>query len=553
MCAGGSCATGYSPTHNRTCGGTLATWPLELPWRVTTRAQLHCDAAIACHTSRDTPANAPRGTHAPPHESTRHDASVLILGAVPGTLVAMIDPGSAGPRTAYFCVFTPSSPVAVICHTSALSIAAASTLMRPFAKETLKAPCVCTSAESGGRGRRHWLGGCGGPVHPLGHANIAVPTVFAINAPAGTCRRATQHTCARTHREHRSLPQVVHNTAAVTFVNNWDMLGAHAHPIPAGALVWLHSIAAGSPTFSELCGSVPALFFSAVNRERNINRDWFLEACTVVGRYAGDCDTDVALPAYAIQAKSPAAVDRPQLLDLAARAGSTDADQCNVRAASLLLYHLSLVEIADRYEVIVGERSGGAIGYARLAPLLRHYSHECTFSVTGDHFLHVCLRMHLPSWCTMLSLGGCYADLADLLGGDVNNVVRPYVDLNVASFMQTADAASDNVVLFVVVCTLIAEIAGLSTLQVLYNRDVLFAPPGIACPFVLCDFPVAGIVTDAFGFVTKEGSMVVCNGLTTVGAISLWVETLDYGAPVVASFLDGTADASNPLRKYETV
>lgn len=329
------------------------------------------------------------------------------------------------------------------------------------------------------------------------------------------------------------------------------MLGAHAHPIPAGALVWLHSVAADSETFSELCALVPSLFFSAVNRERIINRDWFQEACTVVGRYAGDCEADAEMPAYAIQSKSPAAVDRPQLLVLAARAGYTDADHNNLRAASLLLYHLSLVEVADRYEAVVGERSGSATGYARLAPLLRRYSHECTFSVTGDHFLHVCLRMHLPSWCTMLSVGGCYADLADLLGGDVNNVVRPYVDLNVAAFMQTADAASDNVVLFVVVCTLIAEIAGLSTLQVLYNRDVLFAPPGIACPFVLCDFPVAGIVTDVYGFVAADGSMVVCNGLTTVGAISLWVENLDYGAPVVASFLDGTADASNPLRKYE--
>jgi hypothetical protein len=152
----------------------------------------------------------------------------------------------------------------------------------------------------------------------------------------------------------------------------------------------------------------------------------------------------------------------------------------------------------------------------------------------------------------MLSVGGCYADLADLLGGDVNNVVRPYVDLNVASFMQTADAASDDVVLFVIVCTLIAEIAGLRTLQVLYNRDILFAPPEVACPFVLCDFPVAGIATDVYGFVTRTGTMVVCNGLATVGAVSLWVDELGYGAPVVASFLDGTADASNPLRKYET-
>lgn len=390
-------------------------------------------------------------------------------------------------------------------------------------------------------------------MHPLGHAMIAVPSVFAMNAPAGTCRRATQHTCVLAHRAQRSLPHAVHSTADVTFVASCDMLGAHAHPIPAGALVWLHSIAPDEPLFLELQPSVPPLFFSAVNRERNLDRDWFLEACTVVGRYAGDCDADAELPAYAIQSKSPSPTDRSQLLKLVARAGDADADRCNLRAASLLLYHLTLHEIADRYtSVVVGERGGSSTGYARLAPLLRQYSHECTFSVTGDHFLHVCLRMHLPSWCTMLSVGGCYADLADLLGGDVNNVVRPYVDLNVASFMQTADAASDDVVLFVIVCTLIAEIAGLRTLQVLYNRDILFAPPEVACPFVLCDFPVAGIATDVFGFVTRTGTMVVCNGLATVGAVSLWVDELGYGAPVVASFLDGTADASNPLRKYET-
>lgn len=393
-------------------------------------------------------------------------------------------------------------------------------------------------------------------MHPLVHAMNDAPNVLVIKALAGTCFRATQHTWVVTHREQRRLPHAVHRIAAVAFVARAEMLGAHAHPIPAGALVWLNAVADGgvtSTTFMSLRDTALSSFICAVNAERNIDKIWFLEACLVVGRYATNTET-VHLPSYAVQSKSPQAANRDGIhgcVALAAEGYASGNTNNNERAASLFMYHITLAEIAQRFTVTCGVRRTADTAYALLADPLRKYAHECTFAVTGDRFMHICLRMHLPSWCTMLSTGGCYAELSDMLGASVNNVVRPYVDMNISKYVASRDAAEDDVVLFVIMCTLIAEVAGKQAIKVLYNRDVQFAPPDVACPFVLCDFPVPGIVTDAFGY-TLNGTLVVCNGLGTSGAVSLWVSMLGYSVPIVAAYVDGTADTSNPLRKYES-
>ena len=322
------------------------------------------------------------------------------------------------------------------------------------------------------------------------------------------------------------------------------MLGAHAHPIPAAALVWLYTVPETDPSFASLCRSVPAAFFAAINAEPCLDRDWFCEACTVISRFVPTLAEPHSAPAYAVQTKSPtwSPDELPRVLRLC------DANNGHPRTASLLLYYLTLGEIERTMSAVSCHWDSACDGYSRLSGILPLYANECTYSVTGDRFLHVCLRMHVPSWCTMLSTGGCYAELASLLGPSVNNVIRPFVDIDVHSELQRRDANSDDVVLFVIVCTLIAEICGDKALRLRYNRDVLFATD-VPCPFVLCDFPVAGILTDAYGF-TDGRTLVVCNGSFVSGGVSMWLSALGKRAPTISAFLNGTADATNPLCKY---
>jgi len=372
------------------------------------------------------------------------------------------------------------------------------------------------------------------------------PIILPKMAAAETCCLFEQHVCERAHRAHRSAPHATHTFAATKFVASWDMSGEHAHPIPPAAMVWLHAVDADGDAalFDRLCSAVPRLFFDAVAVTERLDPEWLSEACVVAGRFCRESGPLPALPAYAIRAKSPGPANLTTALAVAGR-------QVDARAASLFLYHLSTQRLSSTLTIVRGVPTAAHNAYSLLGGVLPRYAAECTFAVTGDRFIHLCLRMHLPSWCTMLSPGGCYRDLSSLVPATVNDLVRPYVDAQVSDLIRARDPASDDIVLFVVACTLLAEVCGSRALGVRYNRDILFAVAGHPAPFVLCDFPVAGLATDAYGFV--DGTrLVVCNGLGVGAAVSMWVAALAaHGrAPLLIDFVSGRADASNPLRKY---
>jgi len=358
-----------------------------------------------------------------------------------------------------------------------------------------------------------------------------------------------QHVWDRTHRAHRKALHATHIFASRRFVTSFDMSGEQAHPIPAAAMVWLHSVGSDDALFREMSRVVPALFFDSVLQCERLDAEWFSEACVVVGRYAtAQSDYVAEVPPYAIRVKSPTPSTSALLPSLRRASCAVD-----IRAASLLLYHLSVKRLSSTCTITRGCAAAAAASgaYSLLGPVLPKYAAECTFSVTGDRFIHLCLRMHLPSWCTMLSPGGCYRDLSTLIPTTVNDLVRPYVDVQVSELMRTRDAASDDVVLFVVIAALISELCGSAALGVRYNRDILFARAGIPVPFVLCDFPVAGLVSDAYGFVDGT-TLTVCNGLGVGNAVSLWVSALARSghASIVTAFVAGDADTTNPLCKY---
>jgi len=535
---GGICCVGMPAIPNSACarispanaGGVLCT----------IRAHAQLEAAHRCHISTSTPKNGEAGLHADPIRATSALCSVVISGCEPIGILSVV-PGTTGPTTTYVKCGVPSSDRVLIFHNSALDNGASKIFHLLLLMSILNPLCATVAVNSG----RCAHMSCGfPPMHPLVHFNIDAPNNRDMIAAAEMCCFEMQHVCLLMHRLQRSWPHATHTTAAVTFVASCDMCGKQAHPIPAAAMVWWYSVAPDSSMFGYLSANAPDMFYSAVCAAPHVDPVWLAEACVVVGRFVKSGAFPITVPPYVIRVKSPfsASADiRRALL----RAG----ESVSVRNASLFLYHLSLSQFARQVTVRVCRPTGAEQAYALLAPVLPRYANECTFAVTGDHFLHVCLRMHLPSWCTMLSPGGCYADMAALLDSSVNDIARPFVDMSVSEYIKTNEFHDDNVVLFVVACTLIAELAGSAALSVKMNRASLFVPPGVPCPTVLCDFPVDGVMVDAYGYML-DNTFYVCNGYGVDTAISMWIAALGDYAPIISSFVDGTADKSNPLHKY---
>lgn len=317
-------------------------------------------------------------------------------------------------------------------------------------------------------------------------------------------------------------------------------------PLPCKAMVWLYNVSSSTEGFYEAGKKIMSCFLDSLTRTKILTSEWVEETTLVCSRYIQLREGYVReTPVYCIRVRSP----QPILFDDIDQEILSCGQACDSRAASLLVYYVSLQAVQDKFEYELGG-SSSSVSFDVLHPVLTRYSSECTFSSTGDHFLHVCLRMHLPSWCTMMSYGGGYRELSELLGESANKIVRPYLDVKSTHFMRTLEVDTDDVIFFVVFCSLIAEACDNKDLSVKYNRDVLFSPPDLACPFVFCDFPVPGINGDAYGYVVGK-RLVICNSLGVRRATSLWIEELGESAPVVHTFLNNSgSDSTNLLNKY---
>lgn len=326
-----------------------------------------------------------------------------------------------------------------------------------------------------------------------------------------------------------------------------DTCGLHAQPtgddtvaIPPPIVAWLYSVADAAPPDAVrwVLGQLTACTVVAPR--------FVCEVCITLNRMLPASTVVHKLPAYVALERSPGlAGGLLPIVRLSARGDR--------RAASYLLYCLGLQALGGMLSFEPVEPAD-MNAYSLLLSTLVVFADECTFPLTGDWYLHVLMRMHVPSWATQLSPGGAYADLAELLGEGANNIARPYIDGQTSAMLASRDAAADDVVLFATAVTLLLEVASEKTATLLYNRDLLVkAPHARPCPFIVCDFPIPGLVTDAYGYV-QDGVLHIGNGAGVAATISAWIAACRAAnvLVVVTEFLDGVAGPTNPLTKYAT-
>jgi hypothetical protein len=252
-----------------------------------------------------------------------------------------------------------------------------------------------------------------------------------------------------------------------------------------------------------------------------------------------------SLPTFAMLTKSPAAA--PDVVPLLAHC-----HEKSTRGTSLVLYNMALLNIQAKFTIArIIDNKSRATKMSVIHAIMVVYADECTFPVLCDWYLHVILRMHLPSWAIQMETGGAYNALAQVLGTHSNKFARSYLDGQPVQFVADKSVDEDDIVMFVVMATLLAEVCGEGGLKLAYNRDVAIETFDTPRPFVFSDFPVPGLVTDAYGYVYR-GTIHVANGRGVGNAIMAWLEACKVAnvAREVTSFLDGNAPPSNTLHKY---
>lgn len=218
--------------------------------------------------------------------------------------------------------------------------------------------------------------------------------------------------------------------------------------------------------------------------------------------------------------------------------------------SSLLVHQLALRTL--RAAPIAAIRPTGAL-YAKLRAPLRHYSDECAFNLTGDHLLHSIVKLHLPAEVAHLeSFNAPYALLEKYMLRDANHMLRPYIDKPVAEHLKALDETQDNLVLFVMLTTLVAEAEQNEHLKVALNRDVC-ARLSSDCPvpFVIVDMDVCGH-TDLYGFVYK-GCLCVGNGMGVHAVVSAWIAACGKThVPNCTAVAEGSTLGTNTLSAFIT-
>lgn len=137
------------------------------------------------------------------------------------------------------------------------------------------------------------------------------------------------------------------------------------------------------------------------------------------------------------------------------------------------------------------------------------------------------------------------------MGDCANKHIRPFINTAAADQMKSRIATDDDICLFCLLVTLIAEIENKKEVQVLLNRNVVKAldPSCPPTPFVLSDLDCGHGRNDYYGYSFK-GSLVVCNGLGCAQAISQWISAckeLVYCREIA----NGNPSPGNPLYKFK--
>lgn len=513
-----------------------------------------------------------RGIHPQPYFATfarLTAATFIFLTGVCLSAGPTVLPGIAGPTsTDHFSPSAPDSRVVFTSQISATFLVTSSRLMRLPGLIVIHACDFLTRFADFARGRLQFFALCFvPPTQPLGQAMMLVPIVRTTVGPAATSVGVRQHLRRFVQRVQASRPHAVHIFASMASVRSEDWSGGHSQAmsdtddvdcIPVGAIVWINSVLSGMasvpPDFVEEC---LAWFESRLLGLVVTSPEYVQDLFRVYGRLCLSAGADaglVPLPAFSIGERSPPLPD--SLRSIAVHCASDDAPAAS---SSLLLYHLSLKQLSMWPEPVnVG--AGDASSFEHLFAVLLLYADDCLFPVTGDLYLHLVIGLHLPSWRGTLFPSVAYPLLSELYGAAANSVARPYMDVSVSKLLRdrASDVGKDDVVLFILVTTLVAEIVSDKRLSPVLNRGLLLrggsAPlPSFPRPFVLCDFAVPSFEgSDAYGYVGPDNQLQVCTGIGVAAAVSAWLEACYVcdAALIVREFLIGDAGATNPLAKY---
>ena len=217
------------------------------------------------------------------------------------------------------------------------------------------------------------------------------------------------------------------------------------------------------------------------------------------------------------------------------------------KAPGVIMYNLRLRSLDH---IIAAPVSGNRKWYQRCELALRYFCDQCVFTQTQDFYLHLLLKMHLPSTETVLTRSPPYHTLSEMLAQDANDVIRPYIDTPLSQQLKAAEIDTDDAVVFVLLCTIIVEIEQRPDQVVRYNGE-LNEPCLVPTPFVLCDFPIRCVGnSDAYGYIHND-TIYVGNGFGVATTISAWIQASKATLPNVSQMAaGGDIPAANLLAKY---
>jgi hypothetical protein len=339
----------------------------------------------------------------------------------------------------------------------------------------------------------------------------------------------------------------------MAFEASADFCGKHAHlidvidveQIPASVAAWLYSLDQAKPE--------PAIrwLLQRIALCRITTPEYFREVCSVAGKLCVGLNFKASpKPIFSVGVKSPSASSELERLSAACVSGS-------IRECSHLMYHLTLNAMGAAFSNPTLISTTKTSGYELLLPVLSKFADECLFPLTNDRYLHQLIGLHVPSWACVSTCGGPYEELSDLYGAAANNIARPFMDTPCATLLsQRPHCERDDVVLFILATTLISELSTDIRAAPVCNRDILLSLSStftIPRPFVLCDFPVPGVMTDAYGFIdpaTKQ--LVIGNGSGVAATIGAWLKCCErtHTLETIVAFVNGCAGPTNPLMKY---
>lgn len=581
VCIGGLWTSGAVPSGpcKRTCGNVATVAPFWKGWGFadsTMRFHAHGLCAIAFHTDLGRPANTFFvGNQYAPH-------FVILVRAVTVAYLNLVlsgpnvVPGRQGPATA---VHSAPWCLTWVSHSSARFSGACTIFGRLLSRCTMYADEFLTFSAVSGSCLLHLLGVCGGPpMQPLEHDSKQVPNVCTTTAAAGARLGALQQN-ACLHLPHLSAPHAVHVVAVPASVARADLCGSHAHAmsnlvddvelLPPDSVAWiffelLPSEAGAALPPSDFLEKCCLWFERSFMQLRVTSVEYVSDLFLVYGRLCsarngglvGGNGSASLIPAFTVGERSPPLLsDLSPVATLCARGGDISAE------CSLLLYQFTLRAFCSLPEPVNVDFSVvDSSGFEYLFNVLLGFSDDCLFPVTGDLYLHVVIGFFIPSWRGMMYSTVGYPLLSTLYGAAANTVARPYMDTPITTLLRDRAGCfdDDNVILFVLVTTLIAELVADKRLSLVRNRHILTRPPGnpVPQPFVLCDFAVPSFCgSDAYGYVDSSNRLHVCNGHGVSKAVSSWLGACyEVGAAlVIKEFLTGAAGPTNPLVKYASV